>query len=177
MPRGTCTIFNWNGTHNIKTEFGVSLSEGAISTLLAPPAAKERVSNSSRLEHGKRVDIRIPTRYEARELTLEMHLIAADYATFLTNYRAFFAALVSSPEGIILSFSIYGQTVKYRLQYLSCTQFAAYNGTLAKFAVRFIERNPSNLGAEAITLNANNGEGGEDEEDNSSNQGETNGEE
>ena len=171
MPRGTCTIYNWTSTYDIKTTWGVSLSDGAISTLLAPPAAKERVSNTSRLEHGKRVDIRIPTRYEARELTLEMHIIAPDYATFLTNYRAFFAALVSSPEGIILSFTIYGQTVKYRLQYLSCTPFAAYNGKMAKFSVRFIERQPSNLGAENITLNANNG-GGDEEESN-----ETNGEE
>lgn len=174
MPRGTCTIFNWTASYDIKSTWGVSLSDGAISTLLAPPAAKERVSNSSRLEHGKRVDIRIPTRYEARELTLEMHLIAADYATFLTNYRAFFAALVSSPEGIILTFSIYGQQVKYRLQYLSCTQFAAYDGKLAKFAVRFIERDPSNLGAEVITLNANNGGDGDEE---NSNDGETNSEE
>lgn len=173
MPRGTCTIFNWNGTHDLKNEFGVSLSDGAISTLLAPPAAKERVSNASRLEHGKRVDIRIPTRYEARELTLEMHLIAPDYATLLANYRAFFAALVYSPEGIILTFEIYGQTVKYRLQYLSCTPFAVYGGKLAKFAVRFIERNPSNLGAESISLNALNGGG----EDDNTNDGETNGEE
>lgn len=147
MPRGTCTIYNWVGTYDIKNEWGVSLSDGAIGTLLAPPAAKERVSNTSRLEHGKRRDIRIPTKFESREITLEMHLIAPDFHTFVENYRGFFNALVASPEGVILTFNIYGEIVQYRLQYLSCTQFAAYNGTLGKFVVRFEEREPSNFGA------------------------------
>ena len=157
MPRGTCTIFNWNGTHDIKTEWGISLSDGAIATLLAPPAAKPRVENSSRLENGKRVDIRIPTRYEPREITLEMHLIAPNFNTFLTNYRGFFDAITASPEGIILTVGIYNKNIQYRLQYLSCTQFGVYNGTLGKFAVRFIEREPSNFGAIPTSFNANNG--------------------
>jgi len=147
MPRGTCSIYNWDGSHNIKTEFGVSLSDGAISTLLAPPAAKQRVSNESRLENGKRTDISTPTRFASRELTLEMHLIADSFQQLLTNYRAFFAMLTHSPEGIILTFEIYdvngSNKLVYRLQYLSCTPFAVYNGTLAKFAVRFEERTPA----------------------------------
>lgn len=152
MPRGTCTIYNWVSTYDIKQTWGVSLSDGAISTLLTPPAVKQRISNESRLEHGKRIDIRVPNKYEARELTLEMHLIAPDFATFLTNYRGFLAALTASPEGIILNFNIYGQSITYRLQYLSCTQFAAYNGQLGKFAVRFIERDPSGLGDSSQSL-------------------------
>ena len=55
--------------------------------------------------------------------------------------------LTHSPEGIILTFEIYdvngSNKLVYRLQYLSCTPFAVYNGTLAKFAVRFEERNPT----------------------------------
>lgn len=148
MPRGTCTIFNWNGSHNIKSEFGVSLSDGAISTLLAPPAAKQRISNESRLENGKRVDTHTPTRFASRELNLEMHMIAATFHELVASYRAFFQMLTYSPEGIILEFSdIYGLSgsskLVYRLQYLSCTPFAVYNGTLAKFVVRFEERNPT----------------------------------
>lgn len=144
MPRGTCTIFNWNGTHDIKTEFGVSLSDGALSALMAPPAAKERISNESRLEDGKRIDIYTATRFEARELTLEMHLIASSFEDFVTKYRDFIATLTYSSQGVILSYTIYGQTLRYKLHYLSCTQFAQYNGTLGKFAVRFVERSPSN---------------------------------
>jgi len=157
MPRGTCTIYNWTDTYDIKTTWGVSLSDGAISTLLAWPEAKQRISNESRLEDGKRTDIYTPTMFAARTITLEMHLIATDFPTFFANQKAFLEALTSSPEGIILTFSIYGQTLKYRLQYLSCTNFGVYNGTLGKFAVRFEERVPRN-GVEPTTLNLSNEE-------------------
>lgn len=166
MPRGTCLIFNWDGSGNsydIKTTWGVSLSDGAISTLLAPPALKERVSNESRLENGKRIDTTADTFYQSRELTLEMHLIAPDFDTLVANERAFFAALNANPQGIILAFTIYGQPIRYRLQFLSCTQFAVYNGTLAKFAVRFIERNPQN-GQVTFNMTNPNNEGEEEEQ-------------
>lgn len=148
MPRGKCEIYNWTDTYDIKTTWGVSLSDGAISTLLAPPAAKERVSNTSRLENGKRIDNTTPMRYESRELTLEMHLIANDFPTLLANYRNFLEAITSSPEGIKLFFyNIYGLTssnkLQFNLKYLSCTPFAVYGGTLAKFAIRFVEENPN----------------------------------
>ncbi|MBR5169342.1 MAG: hypothetical protein IKW85_02090 [Muribaculaceae bacterium] len=158
MPRGTCTIFNWNGTHDLKSEYGISLSDGALSVLLTPPALKERISNESRLEDGKRVDIWSDTHYASRELTLEMHLIASTFADFVTKLRAFIAAVNNVPEGVILSYTIYGQQLQFRLQYLSCTQFAAYNGTLGKFAVRFIERYPTlGLGtAPTLTLTSSN---------------------
>jgi len=144
MARVTCNIYNWSHTYNLKTAFGVSLSDGALSSLLAPPAAKERISNESRLEDGKRIDIYSPTRFQARELTLEMHLIADDFGQFLTRWRAFLAALTASPQGIIMTVNAYGQTLTYTLQFLSCTQFAQYNGQLGKFAVRFSEQLPNN---------------------------------
>jgi hypothetical protein len=142
MPRGTCTIYNGT-SHNIKNEYGVSLSDGAISTLLAWADTKERITNESRLEDGKRVDEFTPTKFAARTITLEMHLIAPDFATFLAHERAFIAALTASPL-ITLTFAIYGSTMRFRLRYLSCTQFAVYNGTLGKFAVRFEEPIPNN---------------------------------
>lgn len=144
MPRGTCTIYNWDASYNLKEDFGISLSDGAISTLLAPPAAKERVSNESRLENGRRIDIYADTHFQARELTLEMHLIADTFEQYIARWRAFLAALTATGQGIRLTFTIYGQSMVFDLQYLSCTQFAVYNGTLGKFAVRFIERNPRN---------------------------------
>ena len=163
MPRGICKIFNWDGSgtsYDIKQEWGVSLSDGAISTLLAPPAAKPRVSNESRLEDGKRVNVLSPVYFQSRELSLEMHLIAASFEDFLTKWRGFIAALNASGEGINLQFQIYGQTINYRLRYLSCTQFAAYNGTLGKFIVRFEESQPSN-GTSSLTLGTtSNNEGG-----------------
>lgn len=144
MAQVNCSIYNWSRTYNIKTTFGVSLSDGALSALLSPPAAKERISNESRLEDGKRIDIYTPTRFQSRELTLEMHLIADNFQQFLTRWRAFLAALTASPQGIIMTVVAYGKTLQYTLQFLSCTQFAQYNGQLGKFAVRFSEQLPTN---------------------------------
>lgn len=144
MAHVTCSIYNWSRTYNLKTAFGVSLSNGALSALLSPPAAKERISNESRLEDGKRIDIYSPTHFQARELTLEMHLIADTFEQFLSRWRAFLAAITASPQGIRMTVTAYGQTLTYTLQYLSCTQFAQYNGQLGKFAVRFSEQKPNN---------------------------------
>jgi hypothetical protein len=140
----TCTIYNWVESYNLKTDFGISLSDGAVSTLLAPAPAKERISNESRLESGRRIDIYTPTRFQARELTLEMHLIADTFEQFLNRWRAFLAAITATGQGIRLVYTVYGQSLTFDLQYLSATQFAAYNGQLGKFAVRFVERNPNN---------------------------------
>lgn len=144
MMEQTCTIYNWVDTFNLKTDFGISLSDGAVSTLLAPAPAKERISNESRLESGKRIDIYSPTYFQSRELTLEMHLIADTFEQFLSRWRAFLAAITATGEGIRLVYTVYGQSLTFDLQYLSCTQFGAYNGQLGKFAVRFVERNPNN---------------------------------
>lgn len=163
MPHGQLNIFNWAGVNGDAFDlFGVSLSDGAISTLLAPPAAKERVSNESRLENGKRVDIQAPTHFQAREITLEMHLIANTFEEFLSRWRAFLAAITATGQGIKLRYTIYGQQMEFNLQYLSATQFGVYNGQLGKFAVRFIERSPSN-GVVSLTLNnPNDSEEGEE---------------
>lgn len=155
MPHGQLNIFNWAGVNGDAFDlFGVSLSDGAISTLLAPPAAKDRVSNESRLEDGKRVDIQAPTHFQARELTLEMHLIANTFEEFLARWRAFLAAITATGQGIKLRYTIYGQQIEFNLQYLSATQFGVYNGQLGKFAVRFIERSPNN--GVLLTLNNSN---------------------
>lgn len=163
MPHGQLKIFNWAGVNGDAFDlFGVALSDGAISTLLAPPAAKDRVSNESRLEDGKRVDIQAPTHFQAREITLEMHLIANTFGEFLSRWRAFLAAITATGAGIKLRYTIYGQQMDFYLQYLSATQFGVYNGQLGKFAVRFLERSPNN-GVVSLTLdNPNNIEEGEE---------------
>lgn len=155
MPHGQLKIYNWDGTGTTYDAFdtwGVSLSDGAISTLLAPPAAKDRVSNESRLEDGRRIDTEAQTRFQAREMTLEMHLIASTYEQFLSRRRAFLQALTASGRGVRIMFVYDGQQTQFDVRYLSFTQFAVYGGTLGKFAVRFIEPKPNN-GLPPATLN------------------------
>lgn len=174
MPRGYAYFFNWHsdaeahsmegGNWDFKADFGVSFSDGAISTLLAPPAVKERVSNTSRLEDGKRIDIYSPVHWEPRELTLEMHIIADSFTDLLDKYRRLIKELTYSSEGIKLFYANYNLPnsnsvrLTFRLHYLSCTQFSAYNGSLAKFAIRFIEPKPSFGVPDAATLTMDNGE-------------------
>jgi hypothetical protein len=137
------------------------LSNGALSALLAWPEVKERISNESRLEDGRRIDDTAPVRYQSRTITLEMHIIASSFDDFLTKERAFMHFLSDDPKGIRLElYGVYGLTfvnrLTFNLKYLSCTQFGVYNGTLGKFAVRFIE--PTTNSAGAFLGNSNNEE-------------------
>lgn len=167
MPTGQLKIFNWDGTgttYDAFTEWGVSLEDGAIGNLFTLPPMKERVTNTSRLEKGRRVNINAPVYFDSREVTLEMHIIASNYTDFLTKYRAFVEALNASPEGIIMQVFTFGTKIEFRLQYLSCTQFALYGGTLGKFALRFIERYPSlGLDVRPPTFGLSGGEQSENE--------------
>lgn len=165
MPTGTCLIRQRSGssTTNIYTEFGASLSNGALSALLAWPEVKERISNESRLEDGKRIDNTAPVHYQSRTITLEMHIIASSFDDFLTKERAFMHFLSDDPKGIRLElYGVYGLTfdnrLVFNLKYLSCTQYGVYNGTLGKFAVRFIEPSTNSAGAFLGNPNPNNEE-------------------
>lgn len=163
MPTGTCGISQRgvsNSYKNIWNEFGASLSDGALSALLAWPEVKERISNESRLEDGRRIDGNAPVHFQPRTITLEMHIIASSLTDFLEKERAFFHFLADNPRGIKLElYGVYGlpynKLIAFNLQYLSCTQFGVYNGTLGKFAVRFIEAASNANGAFIGSSNPN----------------------
>lgn len=139
MPAGQLFIYSDNEYKDAFTTWGVSLEDGALANLLALPALKDRVTNESRLEHGKRVINELP-RKASREVTLEMHLIAPDFATFLMRLNAFTAVLTGGEIRLKTSFQ---QGVVYHLYYISCSQFTQFNG-LAKFILRLEEPNPNN---------------------------------
>lgn len=128
--------------NDIKSSFGASLSDGALSALLAPCAVKERITNESRLEKGKRVDDTADTQYQSRDITVEMHIIANDFAS-LQSYKQALIDALSHKEGIMMIVHAYGSNLYYNLRYVSCTQFAQYGGTLAKLAIRFTEPQPN----------------------------------
>jgi hypothetical protein len=113
-----------------------------LSALLAPCAVKERITNESRLEKGKRIDTTAETQYQSRDLTLEMHIIASNLAT-LQQYKTNLINDLSNKEGVMFVVSAYGKILRYTLFYVSCTQFAQYGGTLAKLAIRFTEPQPN----------------------------------
>lgn len=130
MPRGQLYI---NGQDAFQV-YGLSLSDGSLSVLMQPAPLKPRVNNSSRLENGAQY-ITTACRIDQREITLEMHIIGTE-----RNVNQFFGYLQGG-EFVKLRTSFH-PSVEYKLLYVSCTQFARYDG-LAKFAVRFIEPNPT----------------------------------
>jgi len=121
--------------------WGVSLEDGAISTLMTPPAMKDFVSNQSRLEHGKRV-MTLNPKYDSRELTLEMHLCAKTKDDFLTKYGKFCDEVLST--GVLHISTSHQSGVTYHCIYNSCTQFSAFLSGIAKFSLKLTEPNPAN---------------------------------
>lgn len=129
-----------NGKDAYKT-WGVSLEDGAISTLMTPSSLKDFVENESRLEHGKRVLISNP-KVESRDITLEMHLTAKTKADFLSQYSKFCEEVLET--GVVDIISTYQPEVEYHCTYVSCSQFSQYMFGLAKFTLKLNEYNPKN---------------------------------
>ena len=134
MPAGQLYI---NG-YDAYATWGVSLSDGAKAVLMQPAAIKERVSNASRLEHGKRI-LNIGLKKDSREFTLEMHMSSSSWGDYLSKYAAWNAMLMGGALNIETSWQV---GVVYKCLYLSCAQFAEHSG-LAKFALRLVEPNPN----------------------------------
>lgn len=129
----------WINGKDAFTEWGVSLEDGAVSTLMTPSPIKDIVENKSRLEHGKRV-IASDVKVDSRDLTLEMHLTAKDKATFLSNYSKFCADVLETGKVDIIS--TYQPDMEYHCTYVSCSQFSQFAFGLAKFTLKLNEYNP-----------------------------------
>lgn len=121
-------------------QWGVSLSDGAISTLMTPAPMKDRINNEVRAEHGSRTSNYLPKK-ASRDVTLEMHLRASNRTEFFTRYNAFCDVLATGSLEIVTRFQ---PTVKYRMLYVSCSQFTAFVDGLAKFSLKLTEPNPAN---------------------------------
>lgn len=135
MPTGQLKINNKDAF----TEWGVSLSNGAKAVLMAPPALKERVSNESRLAHGKSI-LNTNLKKAPREFTLEMHMISSSWADYLDKKTRWEEMLMEGSLDIKTSWE---SGVTYHCLYISCAKFAESHG-LAKFALRLAEPNPDN---------------------------------
>ena len=121
--------------------WGVSLSDGAISTLMTPAPMKERLTNDVRVEHGSRTSNRLP-RKASRDVTLEIHLSARSRTDFFTKYDLFCSEVLATGQLNIVT--KYQAGVTYRMLYVSCTQFTAIVNGLAKFSLKLTEPNPAN---------------------------------
>lgn len=124
---------------DIYKQYGAFLDTQGISALLTPPAQKDRLQFSSRLQHGKQVDT-THNRLADRDITLTLTITARDEAQFLDRYAAFCELLKAGTLNI--STNIYSDVV-YRCNYISCTQFTQFYTQMAKFSLKLNEPNPS----------------------------------
>jgi len=125
------------------TKWGVSLTDGARTALMTPPAAKDYITNDSPLEDGKQYadDTDSLPKTDAREISLSMHFCAASKTQFLTRYNAFCTDILNGRK-IELTDNATGIT--YHLRYKSCSQYSAFFGGMAKFTLKVAEPNPAN---------------------------------
>lgn len=126
---------------NDSRTFGIVFTASAMNALLTPPPLKAGISNKSRAEHGKRV-VATATKYDERDVTLELYLYASGWAQFAQR-RAAMMTLLTAASGLSVVIDDEPTTV-YRLHYVSCTQFTQFNGRLAKFQIKMNEANPNN---------------------------------
>lgn len=124
---------------NAKTQWGVLTTGNTLSALLSPCSMKERVSNESRLEHGKRTDNSNP-KVAARELNLEIQMTADNETQFYARHEAFCAELEKGRIDLYLSDR---PTVVYHFDYNSCPQYTQFRRGIATLSLKLTETNPN----------------------------------
>lgn len=121
-------------------EWGISMDDTALSTLMTPAPKKEFVENKSRLEHGKRVVAANP-KIDERSLTFQVHLTASNPVQFFSRYQSFCEELAT---GVLDIKTKYQPNVIYRTTYQSCSQFSQFMQGIGKFVLKLNEPNPAN---------------------------------
>lgn len=140
----------WINEKDAYDYWGLVLSTTAVSELMTPAGQKPLVSNSSRLEHGKRVIVKNPKKSD-RDVTLNLFMVADTKEQFLANYASFCEELEKGRLVIQTRYQervVDGATtnVIYRMDYLSCTQYSEYNMGMAKISLRLNEPDPTDRG-------------------------------
>lgn len=123
---------------NARTEWGVLTTGNTLSALLAPAALKDKVTNTSRLEHGSRIDTSNP-KVAQRELNLEIQMIADTEEQFYARHESFCAELQKGAIDLYLSDR---PTVIYHLVYNSCSQYTQFRRGIATLSLKLTEPNP-----------------------------------
>lgn len=125
------------------TTYGITLGDDSFTALLTPPPVKDYVANKSALSHGKQVlnDTAHAPRLDERDVQITLYLHAKDLSQFLARYQEFCKVL---QKGRLDLRTKYQPTEIYHCIYISCSQFAQFNGRLGKFVLKLNEPNPNN---------------------------------
>lgn len=122
------------------TEWGVSLSQTALTSLMTPPEMKDYIKTTARTEHGSRL-IADNAAVAERTVSLDMHMTAEDEEHFIDQYTRFCRVLA---EGRLVLQTRWQPDVVYRTFFQSCSQYSQLIRGLAKFSLKVIEPDPTN---------------------------------
>lgn len=142
-------------TQTTQQRWGVFFTEASITKLMTPAPKKKYITNKSALSHGKQVLTNggNAPKTDERDVQLTFGLRATSLAKFFMQYRAFINELEKGAIDLTLHVwegdTYFAET--YHLNYVSCSEFAEYNGRLAKFVIKFNEPNPKNRTLEHST--------------------------
>ena len=126
-----------NGT-DAYSAWGVSMDDTSLAALMTPAPTKDRITSTSRIEHGTRVVTDAPVYLAERDITLQLNLTAKTESEFFARYSAFCAEL-QKPELVISTIS-----GTYHCVYISCQQLSQFMRGIGKFVLRLKEYNPAN---------------------------------
>lgn len=125
---------------DIWEEYGASLVKGAYAALLKPPAAKECVSNTSRLEHGKRVVLIGTQKMESREVSFSFVVEGGTEAELASR----FSLLLKDITGGAIKLGVPRLGRSFTLLYKSAEEVKAYRTRFIRvLKVTFEEPDPS----------------------------------
>nr|WP_308570834.1 hypothetical protein [uncultured Prevotella sp.] len=125
--------------------WGVSLTDSSLTTLMEPEPLKDPVSNKSVSENGKQVRKEDTPKVDERDITLSLQMHAKDRSHLFSQLLAFKSELKKRRIEIRTR---YEKDVIYRCDYTSCTQYKSFNRGIATFSLKLNEPNPANRGTE-----------------------------
>ena len=121
------------------SNWGVTLDDTSLSSLMTPPASKEFTENKSRSIDGKIVSVKNP-RVEERDFMLQINLTAPNRSLFVQRYNSFCQELATGRLNIA---TIFLPGVTFKTIYKSCRQFTQFNGQIGKFILSLNEPDPT----------------------------------
>lgn len=123
---------------NAREEWGVLTTPNTLSALLAPAAMKDNITNTSRLEHGTRIDASNP-KVAQRELNIEIQMIADNEGQFYARHESLCTEL---QKGAIDLYMSDRKSVVYHFIYNSCSQYTQFRRGIATLSLKLTEPNP-----------------------------------
>lgn len=136
----TTDTFFING-YDARVRYGISFDDAAVSALLTPAPAKERIKNKVRTKTGTAVTTSPDTeKMDERTLSIGMNIHAEDKDDFFAKYALFCREVLKG--GWMHLATSYIPGAEYKCLYESCTQFQEYRFQIGKYALKLSEPDP-----------------------------------